>query len=615
MAEIDRDFLDTLRHSIDLAELVSEHVSLRRRGSEFVGLCPFHDERTPSFTVSADKQLFHCFGCGAGGDALTFTMKLEGLEFPEAVRSLAARAGLELPSDEDPAAAERRRRRQGLLEVMELAARYFESALWKTEAGAVARQYLERRGIEQELAQRFQLGYAMPSWNGLLRALGRRGVSGSQLERAGLVGGDERGDRRYDRFRHRLIFPIWDATGRVVAFGGRQLADERGPKYINSPETELFKKGTLWYGLHLARAAARRQGLMVAVEGYMDVMACHAHGFDNVVASMGTALSRDQAWSLARVVPAITMAYDADAAGTEATLRSLDVFHETGIAAAVAVLPAGTDPDDLLRQRGAEAWQEAVAGAVPLLSFRVQVALSRHPELTTDAKVAVVRELTPALLALGDDIRLSEGIRQLAERLQLSERAIRGDLARAARRSGRRRQARQLATATGTGGEATLEQVLSLPPAVRKAERRIIRLLMDDPRRFAATRGDAAADVEPLAPDHFTEPSLRAVFAAIEASAAGGAQFRPGDVMAGLDSEEVKRELSGVLLEDFGPGDPKRTLRDCVATLISYRTREAIGRLQADVAAAEREGRAPEVATIVELARLQACLERLRRRY
>lgn len=613
MSGIDRDFVDTVRQTVDLVEVVSEHVSLRRQGARYVGLCPFHDERTPSFSVSPDRQLYYCFGCGAGGDAFSFVMKIEGFDFPEAVRALAARAGLEVPAETDPAAARRQRERARLLEVMDLAARYFQVALWETKGGGRARSYLESRGISEELARTFGLGYAMPGWDGLIRGLLGKGVTKEEMERAGLVSRSERsGGRVYDRFRDRLMFPIWDPGGRVVAFGGRTLDADGLPKYVNSPETALFRKGTLWYGLHLARAGVRREGLAVVVEGYMDVIACRGHGFENAVASMGTALSRDQAWALARLAERVVIAYDADTAGAEATLRGLDMFHETGIQVRVAGMPAGKDPDDLLRDGGPDAWRSAIGGAVPLFEYRMARALARHDRRTVGGKVAVVRELTPALLSMRDEIRRAEGIRRLSEELGVAEDSIRLELARAARRAGRRRDARELARGTGQG--PSIEEMAAVPAAVVKAEREIIRLVMDDPRRFSMIRGDMAGDVEPLTPDHFTVPALRAVVEAMLETAAEHGELRPAEVTARLTAEDVKQHLSGVLLEDFRPENPKRTLEDCVARLVEYRLALEIQRRQRAIREAEEKGEDYEPGLLRQLMELQERLHRLRRR-
>ncbi len=609
----DRDFVDTVRQSVNLVEVVSEHVSLRKQGSRFVGLCPFHDERTPSFSVSADRQLYYCFGCGTGGDVFSFLMKVEGLEFADSVRSLAQRAGLAIPESRGPDEDRKHRERQRLLDVMDLARRYYEGALWETESGGRARSYLEKREIGEDLARSFQIGYALAGWNGLLKALTGRGVTERELETAGLVARSSKNPHRlYDRFRDRLMFPIWDAQGRVVAFGGRILDPEAGPKYVNSPETVLFRKGTLWYGLHLSRAAIRRLEKAVVVEGYMDVIACHGREHQGVVASMGTALSREQAWSLARLAPRVVIAYDADAAGQDATIRGLDMFHQTGIQVRVATMPRGQDPDDVLRSGGSQAWEKIINSAVPLFTYRLERAMGSHDPRTVGGKVGVVRELLPALLSMSDEIRRAEGIKTVSERLGVGEDAIRLELARAARRAGRRREAREIAD-TGTASP-DLEQMAGIPPAVVKAEREIIRLVMDDPRRFEWLKGDPDAGVEPVTPDHFTVPATRELMAAIAQVAADYGEPKPSDVTSVLESEDLKGQLSGLLLEEFVPADPKRTVEDCMMTLVRYQFQKEIEQLQTVIRNAESGGDQLDPQVVRELVVQQERLHRTRRR-
>lgn len=350
--------LERIRERTDIAALIGEYVQLKKQGKNYIGLCPFHEERTPSFTVSPHKQMFYCFGCQAGGSVFNFLMLKEDIPFAEAVRVLARRAGITLPEDDTPEARRKEGERAALLRAMELAARYFCARL-ADGAGETARGYLERRGLDAATVDAWRLGYAPTGWRGLSDALAGRGVPASALEKSGLSGRSTAGEGLYDRFRDRLMFPIADRRGRVIAFGGRALDDKTQPKYLNSPETPLFSKRRALYGFDRAREAIARRGEAVVVEGYLDLIAAHRAGVDWAVASLGTALSQEQAMEVSRLADNVVIAYDADSAGSQATLRGLEMFQRLGARVRVAELPAGEDPDSVFRARGAAGTRRA----------------------------------------------------------------------------------------------------------------------------------------------------------------------------------------------------------------------------------------------------------------
>jgi len=414
------EWLDELRRANDIVQVVSEHVSLRRSGRGFVGLCPFHQEKTPSFHVHPERQFFHCFGCGAGGDVIRFVMLIRGLSFQEAVGWLAERGGLPLPGAGAGEVRQERERRE-LLEVHKWAAGFFRQALW-SEAGQQCRAYLAVRGIHRETAERFLLGYAPQTPNALQLAARRAGVPVALLVRAGLVYMGRQG-QAVDRFRGRLIFPIFDLTGQVIAFGGRlidvEAADtaaagmvatgtapigaaararttEAAPKYLNSPETPIYRKGRQLYGLHLARESLRRLGSAVVVEGYMDCISLVQAGVENVVASLGTALTPVQVSLLRRYAPAVTIAYDADTAGEVATGRGLELLEQAGLQVRVAVWPPGKDPDDVAREAPAEA-KERLAQALPIWDYRFSRLIGPMAATDPEARRQTVRRVAEAL--------------------------------------------------------------------------------------------------------------------------------------------------------------------------------------------------------------------------
>ncbi|MCI0850053.1 MAG: DNA primase, partial [Chloroflexi bacterium] len=350
--------IDEVKARIDIVELVGAHVKLQKAGRNFKGLCPFHNEKTPSFIVTPDRQTWHCFGaCGTGGDVFSFVMRSEDIEFGEALRQLGERAGVALNDRRDTKEDESDQR---LFQANEAAAAYFYNALVQSKAGAEARSYLTRRGLDADTIEAFQLGYSPDSWESLRSHLMERGFSGQELLNAGLLVESERGG--YDRFRGRLMFPIRDERGRVVGFGGRHLetpgadkTEDPGAKYINTPRTALFDKGTILYALDRAKEAVRRERTVIVVEGYMDVIAAHQFGIEHTVAAMGTALTEAQIRVLERRKSKILLAMDADAAGIEATLRALREAAETG---AVRAAPASAHPADVRDEDFAEQIQE-----------------------------------------------------------------------------------------------------------------------------------------------------------------------------------------------------------------------------------------------------------------
>ena len=380
-------FLDEIRTRVPLEGVIGKRVRLARRGRELLGLCPFHKEKTPSFTVNEDKGFFHCFGCGAHGDVIGFVMRDEGLSFPEAVERLAGDAGLALPA-RDPRAAAREKQRLSLFEVVEAAAKWFEAEL-AGPRGAQARRYLEGRGVDEATRATFRLGYAPDSRTALRTRLEKDGVTQAMLLEAGLVIAPDDGRAPYDRFRGRLIFPICDRRGRVVAFGGRALGDGQ-PKYLNSPETPLFAKGSLLYGQHLAAPAARKAGQAIAVEGYMDVIALHQVGIAQAVAPLGTALTEQQLEGLWRLADDPVLCFDGDEAGKRAAGRAVEralPLLNAGRSLRFALLPEGQDPDAMVRDSGHRAMVRIIDAANSLFQQLGRMASGGHALDAPEARV------------------------------------------------------------------------------------------------------------------------------------------------------------------------------------------------------------------------------------
>src|SRR5580692_8335144 len=369
---------DRVRDAVDMIELVSARTELRRAGpSSYEGLCPFHDERTPSFGIDPTKKVYYCFGCQASGDVFTFVQETEGLDFKGALELLAERCGIELQREqEDPREVERRRRRARLLELLARTAAYYQRYLWESTEARRAREYLEGRGLREEVLREFRVGYAPSAWDSVLLASRRGGFSEAELYETGLAQRSQERRELYDRFRSRIMFPLTDLRGRVLGFGARAMRDGQRPKYLNTSDNDVYHKGRHLYGADLARVSATKAGEVILCEGYTDVIALHQAGFKNTVGLMGTALTDEQVGELGRLTQTVLLALDADSAGQEAMLKASRLAARRKLELRVVELPAGADPAELVQQGGAAAFKEAVGRAVPFVRFRVERVLA-----------------------------------------------------------------------------------------------------------------------------------------------------------------------------------------------------------------------------------------------
>jgi len=371
LARYSDEFIEELKHSIDIVDVVSDYLELKRSGSRFKGLCPFHSEKTPSFFVNQDNNFYHCFGCGAGGDVINFLMEIENLTFSESVKILAERAGMELP---DLSEGQRRRykEREELFELNELAAKFYNYLLLNKEIGRKALSYLNNRGFDEADISSFMIGFAADEWQMLMAFLSKRNYSIDLIYKAGLIS-KGKNNSYYDKFRNRIIFPIFNNRGQVIAFGGRILDDDGyGPKYLNSPETPIFSKKKNLYGMHLAKEEIRRSDNCIIMEGYTDVIQAHKKGFKNSIASLGTAFTEEQAKLISRYAENAYIAYDSDTAGNKATLRGLDILSEAGIDVKVVKLPKGSDPDDLLKDEN-KSFKKYIDSSLSLVDFKIEM--------------------------------------------------------------------------------------------------------------------------------------------------------------------------------------------------------------------------------------------------
>ena len=423
MTRYTADSRDRVRDAVDMIALVSERTELRRAGaSEYVGRCPFHDERTPSFGVNPIEKVYYCFGCQASGDLFTFVMETEGLDFTGALQTLADRFGVELQTEqEDPEAAQRRQRRERLHSLLGRAATYYARYLWEAREAQAAREYLQARGLREDTLKEFRVGYAPSAWDRILTASRRAGFSDEDLLAVGLAQRSQnRPGQIYDRFRERIMFPSTDARGNVIGFGARAMRENQRPKYLNTAEGVLYQKRRVLFGLDRARAPAAKVGSVILVEGYTDVLALHQAGLANAVGIMGTALTAEQISELERVAKVLVLCLDADAAGHDAMLKAAQLTGDRNLQLRVVPLPEGTDPAELIERAGADSLRERVDASVPFVAFHVDRILERNDTRTAEGRDRAFRELQPALEHLERGPFGDELLRRVAGHLDLS---------------------------------------------------------------------------------------------------------------------------------------------------------------------------------------------------
>jgi len=541
MPLIPEDVIDEIQARADIAELVGRYVPLKRAGRHFKANCPFHKEKTPSFMVNTDKQIFHCFGCGVGGNIFSFLMQHDRLTFPEAVQQVADHVGVRLPERE---ASSTNGEHERLAALMEKVCHYFERQLAHAQQGRSARAYLQKRGVSDDTVRQFRLGLAPAGWEHLLTAATTTGVSADQLEAAGLA---IRGtSSHYDRFRNRLMFPIMDVRGRIVGFGGRSL-DAQEPKYLNSPETALYTKGRHLFGLAQAKEAIVEKKGVIVVEGYFDCVVLAGAGFPHVVSPLGTALTTDQARLLKRYAEHAILAFDADAAGEQATLRGIDLLVEMGLQVHVAQMPSGLDPDECLRSLGQERFQQLLDQSVSIFDFLVETARRRFPKKSTEEKVRAAQFILPTIAKVPDAMLRSEYVRLLAERLNLDEAAV----------------AQELAKATPRTSVADVAPSLRATPAHTVAqgpERLLAALVLDEPARWQQLMSQ-------LSLDEMTDRSLRRVLEIVAELAATNTSMSSSQLISRL-SEEGLGELVALLVQLGQTVEAKEeALEDCLRRL------------------------------------------------
>ena len=560
----DRSDIDEVRTRIDLVSVIERYVTLKRAGGKLKGLCPFHSEKTPSFTVSPEIGRWYCFGsCAEGGDVFKFVQKIENLSFPEALERLALQANVTLtsrnPRGEGASgdggggtvrteAGEKDR----IYKINALALRFYREVLGRSP---VARDYLQERGLVHAAQENFSLGFAADEWDGLCRFLTQKGVAMADAEKAGLVTIGERGT--FDKLRGRLIFPIFDVQERPIAFGGRLIAEARPgqPKYWNSPETPVFSKSRTLYGLWRARKAIAAREQAIVVEGYTDVIACHQAGFENVVATLGTSLTEEHVQTLARLASVVLLAFDADSAGLKAASRAAQIFEAQEVEVRVLDLPEGEDPDSLLRSGKRLVFEKAIETALPLTEYRIKRLIRKGPAETDRDRVALFRKALPILAAVPSMLEREQYVKMLAPYhphygtgAAFAEEHIRQDVA--GQIAGQANTQQSSGQSSGYGSNARRPAPLPQPPsgggATEQAERHLLRAMVsEDP----ALAGPA---LELVTPEDFVSAKARTLAEFLLAQWRGGQSLEPKSVLASLGQDDPRADLLADLLMNSG---------------------------------------------------------------
>ncbi|NGQ94103.1 DNA primase [Brevibacillus sp. SYP-B805] len=568
------EIVNRVRAAVDLVDVVSEYVQLRKSGRSLLGLCPFHSEKTPSFNVNPERQFFHCFGCGAGGDVFSFLMKIEQLTFPEALQKLADRAGIAIPEPQKEQESPKQTARQLMYEAHRLVAKLYHYVLTSTPYGTEARRYLEKRGLSAATIQEFQIGFAPDSWDFVTQFLKKRQFPLELMVEAGLLAQNEKG-RIFDRFRRRIMFPIQNTQGEVIGFGGRSL-DGSHPKYMNSPESPLFNKSATIFNLHRARSFIRKRKQAILFEGYVDVISAWQAGFQQGIATLGTAITEQHARMIRKNVEQVIVCYDGDTAGQEATAKAIELLEEAGCHVRVAPLPPGMDPDDYIRKNGADAFsQQVLLQAMPITAFRLQHLRSRHVLQDKTDQARYVQEALAVIARLKSPVERDMYERQIAEEFSLSLDALKLEAKRVYKEQKSKQQRDKVAAGWNNSinnGKFTLTKTLA--PAHENAERMLVYYMMRSREIAERVRQECNAS--------FQNDEYGALAAYLFAYYAEGYTEDPGQFIHYVPDEKCKQLASGLAMMECKEDVSDQEIGDYIRQVNNYPVRAELERLRED---------------------------------
>jgi len=567
----------------DIVELISSYVPLKKAGRNFKGHCPFHNEKTPSFIVNPDKQIFHCFGCDEGGNAIGFVMKHDHLTFPEAVRMLAQSVNVIVP-ETGGRDQQTSNLRQQIFDVNLVAAQFFHKKLLsdKDVKAKHAREYLKARRLDLRTVEQFQMGYAPDSWDGLINYLRSEGVNLSIMEKSGLIVARENKQGYYDRFRNRIMYPIFDTQGHCRAFGARSLENDDGKgisaKYINSPETPVYTKGQHFYGFHLAKQAIGRDDSVIIVEGYMDCIMPVQAGVKNIVASLGTALTAEQIRLIRRYTKNVVLLFDMDQAGESAMMRSCDTLIEEGMNVRVANLDEGHDPDSFIRKFGVDDFRHRIEQAQTLFDYKLGVLTGRYDVTAIEGKARISGEMLQTIDKFDNDILKAEYTKRLAQELSVPERALSSELNKIRQMTGDRKVFGKIP-----------EPRTSVKEQIRVVESDILRLLLEERSFVEATKKE-------IDPSDFKDARIRQVISKIFDLCDQGKEINSAALINSFEDQEMQKMIVRIMAkEGLSAGDKKRMHSDYINRMKKDRIKLQMKELQNEIGEAEREGDNPKL--------------------
>jgi len=534
--------IDEIRDRTDIVTVISDHVVLKKVGKNFKGLCPFHSEKTPSFSVSPDKRIYHCFGCGVGGNVFKFVMEIQSISFPEVLKVLAERAGIPLPrNSSDHSTDPGHKERESLRKLNEAATRYFQSLLKNPEGGLSARNYLTSRHFDAETLERYRVGWAAPTWKGLLTHVQQKSsVTQEQLLKSGLIIKKEDSSTVYDRFRGRVIFPIKDLHSNIIGFGGRSINEEDQPKYLNSPETLLYQKSETLFGMDQAKQAIRKENQVILVEGYFDQMRAVQHGVEYVVATCGTALTAKQASMLRNHAETAILIFDSDSAGRSAAEKGFDILLEHGMNVKIVVLPDGQDPDSFIQEQGAESFLEKIRNAKPFMESYIDALVRESPGQTPADKVKMANQILPLLAKIKNTVERSAWLEKFTSKTNIDDRTFLKELSKALTQN----QPRMAET------KSELAPLLNL-------EKHLVHLILSD-------KETAQMVLLEVDPEDFSDPILKNIAQTCRQKIDNDEDLRIDQLLGQTEDPETRNVLSRLGLDSVEFESPERTMKDCI---------------------------------------------------
>ena len=534
--------IDEIRDRTDIVTVISDHVVLKKVGKNFKGLCPFHSEKTPSFSVSPDKRIYHCFGCGVGGNVFKFLMEIQSISFPEVLKVLAERAGIPLPrNSSDHSTDPGHKERESLRKLNEAATRYFQSLLKNPEGGLSARNYLTSRHFDAETLERYRVGWAAPTWKGLLTHVQQKSsVTQEQLLKSGLIIKKEDSSTVYDRFRGRVIFPIKDLHSNIIGFGGRSINEEDQPKYLNSPETLLYQKSETLFGMDQAKQAIRKENQVILVEGYFDQMRAVQHDVEYVVATCGTALTAKQASMLRNHAETAILIFDSDSAGRSAAEKGFDILLEHGMNVKIVILPDGQDPDSFIQEQGAESFLEKIRNAKPFMESYIDVLVRESPGQTPADKVKMANQILPLLTKIKNTVERSAWLEKFTSKTNIDDRTFLKELSKALTQN----QPRMAET------KSELAPLLNL-------EKHLVHLILSD-------KETAQMVLLEVDPEDFSDPILKTIAQTCRQKIDNDEDLRIDQLLGQTEDPETRNVLSRLGLESVEFESPERTMKDCI---------------------------------------------------